>query len=455
MHYTYPAAITFLQVLPQIFLCLLLLRNQLRFSLKTTLLIATSLLVFTSISTSVLYTLPHPLANWRIYFTIFTLLLCVSLYLFVAKGTLWQNLFTVFVIEGYGDNLSALTKILHHAYLSNNPSIETYFLAQCIALALSFPLMYFITIKVLRPIAETDSRLPFWRYLWILPVSYSIIFRIDIFPSTLTPLAETAVSPSPFLLANWVFLTLLCHYVVLRMLQEMMKKGELQEKLHISTLELSIRKKQYETLRRSIDATARARHDLRHFLLGLRAYVKAKDRRGIEQYVDQYLRAAAPEENAALCENAAADAVLRHYAAIARESGVRVYFSLDIPRLLPVQESDLCIILECLFENAIEACLRQTAPQPFIRFTAKTGGRQLLALRFLNSFSNEIRRDGETFFSAKRDGEGTGIASVRALVAKYHGLTKFSYAGGIFRVSVFLPLPDAAERSLQQAAATT
>lgn len=438
----YPAAITLLQVLPQICLCLLLLRNQLRYTFKTTLFIALCLLGFTATSITALYFLPHPIASWRLYFTLFYLLLCVVLYLFLARGTLWQNLFAVFVIEGYSDNFAALTKLIHSRYFENLPSLETYFWAQSIALTLSFPLMYFITIKVLRPITKTDSRLPFWPYLWILPVSFFIIFRIDIFPSNLTPLSANAISPAPFLLATWSFLTLLSHYVVLRMLQEMMKKGELQAKLHISTLELSIRKKQYETLRRRIEATARARHDLRHFLLSLQAYVSARDRAGIESYVDEYLHTVAPKDDAVLCENAAADAVLRHYAAMARENNIRVQFSLDIPRLLPVQESDLCVILACLFENAIEACARQTTPHPFIRLSAKTGGKQLLAIRFTNSCCNEIRRKGEIFYSVKRDGEGTGIASVRTLTDKYHGLAKFSHADGIFQVSVFLPLPN-------------
>lgn len=442
----YPAAITLLQVLPNLFLCLLLLRNRLRFSLATTLLIASLLLALGSAGIAALYVLPHPIANWRLYFAIFYLLLCVALYLYLARGTLWQNLFNVFVIEGYADNLLALTKLIHASFFTALPPLESYFFAQSIAVAASFPLMYFITIKVLRPIAEADSRLPFWRYLWLLPVSFFIIFRISIFPSNLTPLAEEAVAPSIALLCTWVFLTLLSHYVVLRMLHEMMRKGELQEQLHLSALELSIRKKQYETLRRSIDETARARHDLRHFLLGLRAHVKARDCQSIQGYVNDFLSTAAPEEPAALCENAAVNAVLRHYAAMAREYGVRTSFSLDIPRHFPIQESDFCLMLECLFENAIEACARQKNARPLIRLSAKTGGKQILALTFINNFSHEIHRDGEVFLSAKRDGVGTGIAFVRALAAKYHGLTKFSYADGLFHASVLLPLPHSARQ---------
>ena len=62
----------------------------------------------------------------------------------------------------------------------------------------------------------------------------------------------------------------------------------------------------------------------------------------------------------------------------------------------------------------------------------------MLGITVDNSFSGEVKKDGDLFLSDKREGEGVGISSVRAVARKYGGLAKFEAKDGVFQVSVLL-----------------
>jgi len=65
-------------------------------------------------------------------------------------------------------------------------------------------------------------------------------------------------------------------------------------------------------------------------------------------------------------------------------------------------------------------------------------GGNMLGITVDNSFSGEVKKDGDLFLSGKREGEGIGIASVRAVAKKHGGLTRFEAKDGVFQASVLL-----------------
>jgi len=121
----------------------------------------------------------------------------------------------------------------------------------------------------------------------------------------------------------------------------------------------------------------------------------------------------------------------------------RLLNSASIPILKSVERggginnADLCVVFGNCLKNAVEDCGRMPRGEDFITVKAQLDG-DMLGITVDNSFSGEIRKDGDLFLSGKREGAGIGIASVRAVAKKYGGLTKFEARDGVFQASVLL-----------------
>lgn len=104
-------------------------------------------------------------------------------------------------------------------------------------------------------------------------------------------------------------------------------------------------------------------------------------------------------------------------------------------------ESDLCVVVGNLLENAIEACGRMTEGRRFIRVGSSLE-HGVLTLAVDNSYEGKIRRQDDVFLSSKRRGAGLGISSVTAVAKKYGGNARFQENSGVFQASVYLQVGD-------------
>ena len=100
-------------------------------------------------------------------------------------------------------------------------------------------------------------------------------------------------------------------------------------------------------------------------------------------------------------------------------------------------ESDLCVVVGNLMENAVEACERMPEGRRFIRVNSGLE-HGILTLTVDNSFSGKIRKQGGAFLSSKRPGEGTGISSVVAVAKKHGGNAWFEEKEVVFQASVYV-----------------
>lgn len=65
--------------------------------------------------------------------------------------------------------------------------------------------------------------------------------------------------------------------------------------------------------------------------------------------------------------NTAVDAILGYYKREALANQIDIQISVSLTDTLPIQDTDFCIILGNLLENALEACIRQLSKKRFMR----------------------------------------------------------------------------------------
>ncbi len=103
-------------------------------------------------------------------------------------------------------------------------------------------------------------------------------------------------------------------------------------------------------------------------------------------------------------------------------------------------DTELCIILGNLLENAVEACRRMESSDRFLDLELAMESDCLLVILVKNSYEGTVRRSPEGgFYSAKEKGrKGIGIASVLNITEKYHGVSRFTYENQVFQASLLL-----------------
>ena len=247
-------------------------------------------------------------------------------------------------------------------------------------------------------------------------------------------------------------LTALVFYVSVQM--ELV--SNLESKIKISGQQLILQGEFYKMLRSQIDETKTAKHDLRHHLTVIQSFIDEGDKERIEAYLNEHVRTLPANDEIMYCRNFAVNSMLRYYADMAKNEGIKVDARLDLAENVGVSDSDLCIIFGNCMENAIEACRRlsvfspsaktegggpassgNTCEDKFIKLSAKPIGK-MLAITIDNSFDGCLKRAGDVFMSLKRKGEGIGTSSVKAVAKKYSGSAQFKAEDNVFQVSILL-----------------
>lgn len=424
-----------LEYLPDVFLSLLPFDGRFRHSLPTMLLTGGAcLLCFICVTLYAGSTLPPA----RLY--AYCAVLSLPLQLFLARAFLrasvFQLLFALFLVRNFMDAVLFFHLVLEY-YWNGSPHSwyhpENCLLPLSAVLIISVPFIRLFLTRVLQPAFSMYGATPLWRFLWIIPCCFYIIHRTS--PHTcVTVLSQEAV----FSRIAWIFSSFFFHYAALQILLETTKYMHSREHSRMTAVHLSMRERHCEALFNSIEKMHEARGELKRHLLMIKKLAHCRDAAGIQRYLSQSLAVLSSEKGVALCENHAADAVIRHYADLARDHAVQVTMSLEIPERLPIAVNDLCIILGNLLENAVEACMRQSAGERFIQLKAKTGNKNMVVISVKNSFDHKIRQSGTLFLSSKRRGEGIGTASIHSIADKYLGIAKFIYSEHVFQAFVLL-----------------
>jgi len=209
-------------------------------------------------------------------------------------------------------------------------------------------------------------------------------------------------------------------------------------KLKLVDNQLEMQADHYKKLRLHIDEVKKARHDLRHHLSVIQAFIDTGEAKRLSEYIAEY-RATLPDDTATIyCENYTVNSVLKYYAGTAKNEGINFTVHTEIPDKISIRDSDLCIIFGNCVENALEAC-RRFEGEKFINIKSMITG-DMLTVIIDNSFDGELKRKGDSFVSSKEDGGGIGVSSVKSIVKKYDGEARFTAKDNIFQASIMMHL---------------
>ncbi len=354
-----------------------------------------------------------------------------------STKTLFMDFFMVGIVMSTIDSAYIICRTLLFDSFVTSPC-RTDVLVRTAVIVLIYPPLYLFFSKVLKPIMEIKSG-DVWQYITAIPAVFALI-------SIITTMEAFGHEISPVIIAirlSIIFGSVLVCSLMAIVVRRMEHAIEVEEQAKQAQMLLAVQSEQYAALAKNIESTKAARHDLRHQLTLICAMATEGDIAGVRAFISKYQKSISPERELIVCENYAANSMIAHYIALAETSGV---MNLDIKCNLgnecSIEDTDLCVLLGNLFENAIEGCT--TVPEAShrkIKLRMETQSSYLF-LTVDNTFDGVVHKNGERYLSRKRDGEreGVGLASVSAVVEKYGGSMRVEQADGQFCVSVSLGL---------------
>lgn len=274
-----------------------------------------------------------------------------------------------------------------------------------------------------------------WRTVWIWPMALTALF-IFILPQDPATILVNRMQKISILviLASFisVFLQLYQYYRIAR---------ECTLNLHLTQENqmLAVESRRYTELRTYMEQTRHLRHDFRQHLRVISGLTESGNLDALKTYLHQY-ESEIGDAPALLCSNPAVDAIAGYYALWASQKQIPIHWNLNLPDQLPLPESDLCMLMGNLLENALLASESLPPEERDVSVVCQMLSPAMLGLIVENRYDGTLKRHGDTLYSTRHSGCGMGLISVKSAVRKYNGQLTMSTENKTFRVHILLNL---------------
>lgn len=138
--------------------------------------------------------------------------------------------------------------------------------------------------------------------------------------------------------------------------------------------------------------------------------------------------------------NTVIDSLLGYKMAKAKDLDITLHTDFDIAGNLPFADFDLCVIVGNALDNAIEAVLKVTDTERFIKLKMKSV-KNILTIKITNPFIGKLRsgkKDKRLISSKGGVFHGIGLGSIEKTVLKYDGSLKIESDKNLFQLIIIM-----------------
>ena len=295
--------------------------------------------------------------------------------------------------------------------------------------------------KILRrdlPMLLQEERINgMWDFLFLIP------FMALLLISWLTPKYPKYLLVGRYRIIALVILplipliVLLIYYLLWWIAAKFAESARLQQE---STM-LQMESKRYEELRNYMEETSALRHDFRQHILVIRQLSSAGKLNELQDYLAQF-EDIADKRYAGYCDNVAVEAIASYYTAFAESQDTRIDWELSLPKDLPLRESEYCVILGNLLENALRAVKNLPKEQRYVNVISSLLSDRIVGISVDNQFSGKVKFRRNGLPRSSREGHGIGLVSVMNTVKHYNGTMKITAEKNMFSVDIVLHCND-------------
>lgn len=213
---------------------------------------------------------------------------------------------------------------------------------------------------------------------------------------------------------------------------------QMQQQQKALDIQLHQAVREINALRESQELARRYRHDLRHHLQYVSSCIANEQNKQAQGYISGICKEIEAQRVQYYCDNEMANLIFSAFVERARKAGINMNIHGNLSANMIMSESDLCVLLSNILENAIHACqiLPPETKEKNIEVTINEQNNKIF-LQVINPCQEEVPFKKGIPVS-NRQGHGIGVQSICAIVNKYNGVYDFSVKDGkfILRLSV-------------------
>lgn len=296
-------------------------------------------------------------------------------------------------------------------------------------------LAMYIIIQMYRRWKERDLTIPLAFRYWIR------LFSVPVFSIGIIRYAHiTAIQSNRMTLFYFLsILSILINYLIFDLYDKLSAQALMERQKLAYEQEIQLCIKQAAEREEAYQQTRVLRHDLKGRLVALSALLEAGQTEETQKEIKKMLKEnSLNRHGTAETGNLPLDALVNYKYATAAAEGIQMSCRLEVPAVLFVNGTDLCIILENLLDNAMEAVKKLPEEERQVSLVVQLI-KGVILITVENPYQGEILLDSHGRIRSRKTGDhGIGLLSVERTAQKYAGESFISYEDGIFRVSVML-----------------
>lgn len=303
-----------------------------------------------------------------------------------------------------------------------------------VELALTLPILL-ILIKFIAPAVRSVSHYPVslqCQFGLVSALYYGFDYLTRIYTDLLLEGVQAAVEFMPFVCSVAYLFFVFCFS------EERRTRSRLEQTQVILNLQIEQAVREIAALRESQEKTSAYRHDMRHHMQYLSSCIENGQYRQAQEYIQEIYSEIEANKITVFCENESVNLIFSAFAKRAEDNGILMQVMAKIPQVIPMSETDVCVLLSNALENALNACMEQKEKgwAGVIEVSAYEKNGKLF-LQIINSCGSDIVfEDGIPVTDKSR--HGIGVRSICAIVERHGGIYTFSAENGqfILRVSI-------------------
>lgn len=360
---------------------------------------------------------------------------CYAAFYFVAvKEKFGKLVFVLLIVSNFANFVVMAAKwlegqIFPQMALQNNR--WTFSVCTFVIQLIFVPLMFIFFKKYIKEVAYIKINANLWRYLWMIPATFYLFWYHGLYFNSKSSL-ELALNYVNLIFTFFINVGALLVYGVL---VNALIEFEHNLKLRDENKQLALQNLRYDELKKQMDVTRRARHDLRQHISVVYAMAQKNECEKIEEYLGTYLNHSYLKNPIVYCGNFALNAVLVYYVQQAENADIKINIDIALPNEISIKDADLTVLFGNLIENAIDACENVQKDKRSIELKIHRPNAGSIVFSIDNTFDGNIKMSGNKFLSTKQNGSGIGIESAKYVVEKYNGDMKIEINANKFCVS--------------------
>lgn len=236
-----------------------------------------------------------------------------------------------------------------------------------------------------------------------------------------------------FVLSGMFLLMLIIYVSFYFVAMELIQSLDQRERIQL----MQMQEHQYIAQQTYIEESSRIRHDFRQSAITMLRLAEQNDVEALKNYLQSFVADLPQNEIRAWCRNSSVNALLNYYETLLEMYGVRRQWEISLSDC-KISDNDLCGMLGNLLENVYHGCLTAKEGERFHHFSVLLKNERDLYIVSSNSFDDEVRKKDGKYASSRKDGSGIGLSSIRITAEKYNGTARFSHDDKVFYIDVVM-----------------